>query len=182
MGFVLVIVLHSPALCLDSFIIKYWGWKRLLWSSNQAINLTLNNLTPKPCPWCAISTHLLNAFRNGAPPLPWAAHVNDPFSEERFPNIPIWVQLEALFSCSISCYLGEVTYHHLTTTSLVVESDKGPPEPPLIQAKQWSGTRWKNVRVYHYGLKYSFRGQEDDVSASSMFTLNGHTKLQIAPL
>ncbi|KAK4818424.1 hypothetical protein QYF61_012958 [Mycteria americana] len=55
-------------------------------------------------------------------PLPWAAcsNVDNPFGEEIFPNIktkPPLVQLEAISSCPITCYLGEETDPHLSTTS-----------------------------------------------------------------
>ncbi|KAK4817737.1 hypothetical protein QYF61_026537 [Mycteria americana] len=67
--------------------------------------------------------------------------LDNPFSEEKFPNIqskPPLVQLEATSSCPITCYLGEETDPHLSTTSfqVVVESDKVSPQPPLLQAKQ----------------------------------------------
>ncbi|KAK4829607.1 hypothetical protein QYF61_005707 [Mycteria americana] len=71
-------------------------------------------------------------------PLP---RLDNPFSEEKFPNIqskPPLVQLEAISSCPITCYLGEETDPHLSTTSfqVVEESDKVSPQPPLLQAKQ----------------------------------------------
>ncbi|KAK4824802.1 LOW QUALITY PROTEIN: hypothetical protein QYF61_019470 [Mycteria americana] len=45
---------------------------------------------------------------------------DNPFSEVKFPNIqskPPLVQLEAISSCPITCYLGEETDPHLSTTS-----------------------------------------------------------------
>ncbi|KAK4822886.1 hypothetical protein QYF61_021105 [Mycteria americana] len=67
--------------------------------------------------------------------------LDNPFSEEIFPNIqskPPLAQLEAISSCPITCYLGEDTDPHLTTTSfqVVVESNKVSPQPPFLQAKQ----------------------------------------------
>ncbi|KAK4810615.1 hypothetical protein QYF61_007352 [Mycteria americana] len=67
--------------------------------------------------------------------------LHNPFSEVKFPNIqskPPLVQLEAISSCPITCYLGEETNPHLSTTSfqVVVESDKVSPQPPFLQAKQ----------------------------------------------
>ncbi|KAK4828479.1 LOW QUALITY PROTEIN: hypothetical protein QYF61_026704 [Mycteria americana] len=64
-----------------------------------------------------------------------------PFSEDIFPNIqskPPLAQLEAISSCPITCYLGEQTDTHLTTTSfqVAVESNKVSPQPPFLQAKQ----------------------------------------------
>ncbi|KAK4828712.1 hypothetical protein QYF61_000550 [Mycteria americana] len=67
--------------------------------------------------------------------------LDNAFSEVKFPNIqskPPLVQLEAISSCPITCYLGEETDPHLSTTSFqaVVESDKVSPQPPFLQAKQ----------------------------------------------
>ncbi|KAK4806931.1 hypothetical protein QYF61_012652 [Mycteria americana] len=67
--------------------------------------------------------------------------LDNPFSEVKFPNIqskPPLVQLEAISSCPITCYLGEETDPHLSTTSfqVVVESNKVSPQPPFLQAKQ----------------------------------------------
>ncbi|KAK4823572.1 hypothetical protein QYF61_003576 [Mycteria americana] len=71
-------------------------------------------------------------------PVPMLDH---PFSEVKFPNIqskPPLAQLEAISSRPITCYLGEETNPHLSTTSfqVVVESDKVSPQPPFLQAKQ----------------------------------------------
>jgi len=48
------------------------------------------------------------------------------------------MQLEAIASCLITSLLGEESNTHLTTTSsqVVVESDKVPPQPPLLQTEQ----------------------------------------------
>ncbi|KAK4827220.1 hypothetical protein QYF61_015248 [Mycteria americana] len=67
--------------------------------------------------------------------------LDNTFHEEIFPNIqskPPLVQLEAISSCSMACYLGEETNTHLATTSfqVVVESNKVSPQPPFLQAKQ----------------------------------------------
>ncbi|KAK4814106.1 LOW QUALITY PROTEIN: hypothetical protein QYF61_008201, partial [Mycteria americana] len=67
--------------------------------------------------------------------------LDHPFSKEIFPNIqskPPLVQLEAISSRPITCYLGEETDTHLATTSfqVVVESNKVSPQPPFLQAKQ----------------------------------------------
>ncbi|KAK4830122.1 hypothetical protein QYF61_008549 [Mycteria americana] len=46
--------------------------------------------------------------------------LDNPLSEEKFPNIqskPPLAQLEAISSCPITCYLGEETDPHLSTTS-----------------------------------------------------------------
>ncbi|KAK4824730.1 hypothetical protein QYF61_018118, partial [Mycteria americana] len=67
--------------------------------------------------------------------------LDNPFSEVKFPNIqskPPLVQLEAISSRPITCYLGKETDPHLSTTSFqaVVESHKVSPQPPFLQAKQ----------------------------------------------
>ena len=67
--------------------------------------------------------------------------LDNPFGEEVFPNIqskPPLVQLEAVSSHPITCYLGEETNTHLATTSfqVVIESDKVSPQAPFLQAKQ----------------------------------------------
>ncbi|KAK4824093.1 LOW QUALITY PROTEIN: hypothetical protein QYF61_010604, partial [Mycteria americana] len=67
--------------------------------------------------------------------------LDNPLGEVKFPNIqskPPLAQLEAISSCPITCYLGEETDPHLSTTSfqVVVESDKVSPQPPFLQAKQ----------------------------------------------
>ncbi|KAK4820044.1 hypothetical protein QYF61_017857 [Mycteria americana] len=67
--------------------------------------------------------------------------LDNPFSEEFFPNIqskPPLAQLEAVAPRPITCYLGEETDPHLTTTSfqVVVESDKVSPQPPFLQFPQ----------------------------------------------
>ncbi|KAK4831732.1 LOW QUALITY PROTEIN: hypothetical protein QYF61_018862 [Mycteria americana] len=119
------------------------GWKRPLRSSSPTVNLTL----PRP-PLYHVPTHLiqtsfkylqgwrLNHFPGQPVPM-----LDNPFSEEKFPNIeskPPLAQLEAISSCPITCYLGEETDPHLSTTSFqgVVESNKVSPQPPFLQAKQ----------------------------------------------
>ncbi|KAK4831242.1 hypothetical protein QYF61_016474 [Mycteria americana] len=119
------------------------GWKRPLRSSSPTINLTL----PRQ-PLHHVSKHLiqtsfkylqgwqLNHFPGQPVPM-----LDNPLGEEKFPNIqskPPLAQLEAISSCPITCYLGEETDPHLSTTSfqVVVESDKVSPQPPFLQAKQ----------------------------------------------
>ncbi|KAK4832389.1 hypothetical protein QYF61_022244 [Mycteria americana] len=67
--------------------------------------------------------------------------IDNLFSEEILPNIhfkPLLTQLEAISSRSITCYLGEETDPHLSTTSfqVVVESNKVSPQPPFLQTEQ----------------------------------------------
>ncbi|KAK4821782.1 hypothetical protein QYF61_002198 [Mycteria americana] len=78
----------------------------------------------------------LNHFPGQSVPM-----LDNPLGEEKFPNIqskPPLAQLEAISSCPITCYLGEETDPHLSTTSfqVVVESDEVSPQPPFLQAKQ----------------------------------------------
>ncbi|KAK4818248.1 hypothetical protein QYF61_009423 [Mycteria americana] len=119
------------------------GWKRPLRSSSPTVNLTL----PRP-PLYHVPKHLiqtsfkylqgwrLNHFPGQPVPM-----LDNPFSEVKFPHIqskPPLVQLETISSCPITCYLGEETDPHLSTTSfqVVVESNKVSPQPPFLQAKQ----------------------------------------------
>ncbi|KAK4810625.1 hypothetical protein QYF61_007362 [Mycteria americana] len=134
-----------PALLVDRITESqnHIGWKRPLRSSSPTINLTL----PKP-PLHHVSKHLiqtsfkylqgwrLNHFPGQPVPM-----LDNPLGEEKFPNIqskPPLAQLEAISSCPITCYLGEETDPHLSTTSfqVVEESDKVSPQPPFLQAKQ----------------------------------------------
>ncbi|KAK4827068.1 hypothetical protein QYF61_013709 [Mycteria americana] len=78
----------------------------------------------------------LNHFPGQSVPM-----LDNPLGEEKFPNIqskPPLAQLEAISSCPITCYLGEETDPHLSTTSfqVAVESDEVSPQPPFLQAKQ----------------------------------------------
>ncbi|KAK4832004.1 hypothetical protein QYF61_020442 [Mycteria americana] len=61
--------------------------------------------------------------------------LDNPFGEEIFPNIqskPLLAQLEAISSCPITCYLGEETDPHLTTTSFQAKQPQLP-QPLLIR-------------------------------------------------
>ncbi|KAK4822890.1 hypothetical protein QYF61_021109 [Mycteria americana] len=60
--------------------------------------------------------------------------LDNPFSEEKFPNIqskPPLAQLEAISSRPITCYLGEETDPHLATTSFQAKQPQFP-QPLLI--------------------------------------------------
>ncbi|KAK4811896.1 hypothetical protein QYF61_014929 [Mycteria americana] len=86
--------------------------------------------------WIGVLGWRLNHFPGQPVPM-----LDNPLGEEKFPNIqskPPLAQLEAISSCPITCYLGEETDPHLSTTSFqaVVESDKVSPQPPFLQAKQ----------------------------------------------
>ncbi|KAK4829527.1 hypothetical protein QYF61_005166, partial [Mycteria americana] len=139
--------LHSPFNPDPSHVLQWLanhiGWKRPLRSPSPTVNLTL----PRP-PLHHVPKHLIQtAFKylqgwrlNHFPGQP-VPMLDNPFSEVKFPNIqskPPLVQLEAISSCPITCYLGEETDPHLSTTSFqaVVESHKVSPLPPLLQAKQ----------------------------------------------
>ncbi|KAK4826779.1 hypothetical protein QYF61_011428 [Mycteria americana] len=114
------------------------GWKRPLKSSSPTINLTL----PRP-PLYHVPKHLIQtSFKylqgwrlNHFPGQPVPV-LDNPLGEVKFPNIqskPPLVQLEAISSRPITCYLGEETDPHLATISfqVVVESDKVSPQPPF---------------------------------------------------
>ncbi|KAK4818611.1 hypothetical protein QYF61_016582 [Mycteria americana] len=61
--------------------------------------------------------------------------LDNPFSEVKFPNIqskPPLAQLEAISSCPITCYLGEETDPHLSTTSFQAKQSQLP-QPLLIR-------------------------------------------------
>ncbi|KAK4824024.1 hypothetical protein QYF61_009615 [Mycteria americana] len=61
--------------------------------------------------------------------------LENPFSEGKFPNIqskPPLAQLEAISSCPITCYLGEETDPHLSTTSFQAKQSQFP-QPLLIR-------------------------------------------------
>ncbi|KAK4825213.1 hypothetical protein QYF61_025141 [Mycteria americana] len=119
---------------------------------------TLQLLQPHSCQLCAskpitddpnegkhtlryLSKPLLKGWRLNHFPGKPVPMLDNPFSEEIFPNIqskPPPAQLEAISSRPIACYLGEETDPHLPTASFqaVVESDKVSPQPPFLQAKQ----------------------------------------------
>ncbi|KAK4812342.1 hypothetical protein QYF61_017119 [Mycteria americana] len=151
-GHGVVVVLVVWGLRLDLMILKVFsnlydsnpiGWKRPLRSSSPTINLTL----PKP-PLHHVSKHLiqtsfkylqgwrLNHFPGQPVPM-----LDNPLGEGKFPNIqskPPLAQLEAISSRPVTCYLGEETDPHLSTTSfqVVEESDEVSPQLPFLQAKQ----------------------------------------------
>ncbi|KAK4814505.1 hypothetical protein QYF61_021568 [Mycteria americana] len=90
------------------------GWKRPLRSSGPTVNRTLPSPPLHHVPKHLIQTSFkylqgwgLNHFPGQPVPM-----LDNPFSEEKFPNIqskPPLVQLEAISSCPITCYLGEET-------------------------------------------------------------------------
>ncbi|KAK4810824.1 hypothetical protein QYF61_008796 [Mycteria americana] len=98
------------------------GWKRPLRSSSPTVNLTL----PRP-PLYHVPKHLiqtsfkyLQGWRLNYFPGQPVTMLDNPLSEEKFPNIqskPPLAQLEAISSRPITCYLGEETDPHLSTTS-----------------------------------------------------------------
>ncbi|KAK4828708.1 hypothetical protein QYF61_000546 [Mycteria americana] len=113
------------------------GWKRPLRSSSPTVNLTL----PRP-PLHHVPKHLIQtSFKylqgwrlNHFPGQPFPM-LDNPFSEVKFPNIqskPPLAQLEAISSCPITCYLGEETDPHLSTTSFQAKQPQFP-QPLLIR-------------------------------------------------
>ncbi|KAK4824820.1 hypothetical protein QYF61_019670 [Mycteria americana] len=72
----------------------------------------------------------LNHFPGQSVPM-----LDNPLGEEKFPNIqskPPLAQLEAISSCPITCYLGEETDPHLSTTSFQAKQSQLP-QPLLIR-------------------------------------------------
>ncbi|KAK4833008.1 hypothetical protein QYF61_027110 [Mycteria americana] len=119
------------------------GWKRPLRSSSPTVNLTLPSPPLNHVPEHLIQTSFkyLQGWRLHHFPGQHVPMLDNPFSEEKFPNIqskPPLAQLEAISSCPITCYLGEETNPHLSTTSfqVVVESNEVSPQPPFLQAEQ----------------------------------------------
>ncbi|KAK4817250.1 hypothetical protein QYF61_005463, partial [Mycteria americana] len=81
--------------------------------------------------------------------------LDNPFSEEKFPNIqskPPLAQLEAISSRPITCYLGEETDPHLSTTSFQT--------PWLWNTRQcWNGYPYQPLMPdlhYYYIVELSF--------------------------
>ncbi|KAK4816001.1 hypothetical protein QYF61_010869 [Mycteria americana] len=119
------------------------GWKRPLRSLSPTVNLTLPRPPLNHISKCHVQTSFkyfqgwqLNHFTGQPVPV-----LDNPFSEEKFPNIqskPPLVQLEAISSHPITSYLGKETDPHLSTTSfqVAVESNKVSPQPPFLQVKQ----------------------------------------------
>ncbi|KAK4829031.1 hypothetical protein QYF61_001806 [Mycteria americana] len=109
--------------------------------SGDAAETAVVQANTSPCDSLSTPQHYAQGWRLhhlSGQPVPMLDY---PFSEEKFPNIQsktLLAQLEAISSHPITCYLGEETDPHLTTTSFqaVVESDKVSPQPPLLQAKQ----------------------------------------------
>ncbi|KAK4831678.1 hypothetical protein QYF61_018675 [Mycteria americana] len=134
------------------------GWHRTLQFERQAVPpppappwiAVREKGAGHPCPRKGLDVYVQKWQLDGKPSLGWRLNhfpgqpvpmLENPFSEEKFPNIqskPPLVQLEAISSCPITCYLGEETDPHLSTTSfqVVVESDEVSPQPPFLQAKQ----------------------------------------------
>ncbi|KAK4818862.1 hypothetical protein QYF61_020081 [Mycteria americana] len=84
---------------------------------------------------CTVKGWRLNHFPGQPVPVP-----DNRFSEEIFPNIlsklPL-VQLEAISSCPITCYLGEQIDTHLATTSFQTQQPQFP-QPLLISLVLWT--------------------------------------------
>ncbi|KAK4826939.1 hypothetical protein QYF61_012788 [Mycteria americana] len=87
------------------------------------------------CKHCSAAAETLisgDDLRHLENPLPMLDH---PFSKEIFPNTqskPLLMQLEAISSHPIACYLGEETDPHLTTTSFQAKQPQLP-QPLLIR-------------------------------------------------
>ena len=104
-----------------------------------------------------MSTHLLNTSRDGDS----ATFLGSLF--QCLTTLPVkkfflisnlnltWVQLEAVSSCRITCYLKEETNTHLAAASfqVVVESDKVSLQPPFLQTKH-------NIFAFTYSQMFIF--------------------------
>ncbi|KAK4826728.1 hypothetical protein QYF61_010981 [Mycteria americana] len=81
-----------------------------------------------------LSTVQLQGWRLNHFPRQPVPMLDNPFSEVKFPNIqskPPLAQLEAISSCPITCYLGEETDPHLSTTSFQAKQSQLP--QPLLR-------------------------------------------------
>jgi len=108
--------------------------------SNHQPNTTM---PAKPCLECHVYKFFEHLQGWGLKHLPGkpVAMLSHSCSKEIFPTIqfkPPLMQLEAVASRPITSYLGEETNICLTTTSFQVvgESNKVPPQPPLLQNRQ----------------------------------------------
>jgi len=119
------------------------GWRRPSRSLSPTINLTLSipplNHVLKLRIYASFK-HLQGWCLNHFPGQPVPVLYNS-FSEEIFPNVqskPALLQLDAVSSRLITCYLGEETNTCLATASfqVVVESNRVAPQLPLLQTKQ----------------------------------------------
>ncbi|KAK4832887.1 hypothetical protein QYF61_026437, partial [Mycteria americana] len=89
------------------------GWKPDFVPDNEELTVEL------PCYFSPTTSEQLGLRLNHFPGQPVPV-LDNPFSEVKFPNIqskPPLAQLEAISSCPITCYLGEETDPHLSTTS-----------------------------------------------------------------
>ncbi|KAK4807042.1 hypothetical protein QYF61_018383 [Mycteria americana] len=102
------------------------------------IGLVLYTLHQLHCPSLDTLQHLnvfLVGWRLNHYPGQPAPMLDNPLGEEKFPNIqskPPLAQLEAISSCPITCYLGEETDPHLSTTSFQAKQSQLP-QPLLIR-------------------------------------------------
>ena len=123
-------------------IIESFRLEKTCRSLSATVNLTLPSPPLKRVPEhhsYASFKYLQGWWLNHCPgqPVPVPDHS---FSKEIFPNIqskPPLMQLEAVLS-RITCYLGEETNTHLSTTTfqVVVESNKDSPQVLLLRTKQ----------------------------------------------
>ncbi|KAK4810920.1 hypothetical protein QYF61_013328 [Mycteria americana] len=95
-----------------------------------AAEMKCYELTITPIPPVPLGGWRLNHFPGQPVPM-----LDNPLGEEKFPNIqskPPLAQLEAISSCPITCYLGEETDPHLSTTSFQAKQSQLP-QPLLIR-------------------------------------------------
>ncbi|KAK4822070.1 hypothetical protein QYF61_009331, partial [Mycteria americana] len=87
------------------------------------------HMLPLSFPLAPVKGWGLNHFPGQPVPM-----LDNPLGEEKFPNIqskPPLAQLEAISSCPITCYLGEETDPHLSTTSFQAKQSQLP--QPLLR-------------------------------------------------
>ncbi|KAK4827619.1 hypothetical protein QYF61_019544 [Mycteria americana] len=104
------------------------GWREL-GTTNRGIGMFINRICSHPRIY-RFHGWRLNHFPGQPVPM-----LDNPFSEVKFPNIqskPPLVQLEAISSCPITCYLGEESDPHLSTTSFQAKQSQLP-QPLLIR-------------------------------------------------
>ncbi|KAK4824151.1 hypothetical protein QYF61_011229 [Mycteria americana] len=139
------------------------GWKRPLSSSSPTVNLTLLSPPLHHVPKHHIQTSFkyLQGWRlNHFPgqPLPM---LDNPFSEVKFPNIqskPPLAQLEAISSHPITCYLGEETDPHLSTTFLQVAVESNKFSLSLTESRRRRRLRGNLVALYSFLKRGSGEG------------------------
>ncbi|KAK4816344.1 hypothetical protein QYF61_015658 [Mycteria americana] len=121
-------------------VLFHWVAFQPLFPNPVALHGVVVTSVQDPAPGLVESHNLASAHRSSLSRQP-VPMLDDTFSEEIVPHIqskPPLAKLEAISSRPMTCYSGEETDTHLTTTSfqVVIQSDKVSPQPPLLQIKQ----------------------------------------------